>query len=221
MARPKARVDTKCILVSRKNDKQFIFNSYQQNLVGRVTENLRCLGFELPQVCFLIKLETFWTKRKFSSWHKAILIRKGLWWTSFDQLYRQTITTPVWHMGWGLAFQSPVHTQRLKCWFVYLTSTFHGKIRVTLLKSIELPWIYSALNEIRVWLKAYSINESDAGNAANTHPVMALTQPWIFKVVLLRNGMWSRILGLSFILWVKFTSIRRAGSRPVENSRAI
>lgn len=104
---------------------------------------------------------------------------------------------------------------------IYLLSAYCGKFGVTPLKSIGLPWIYSAVNEIRIWLKVYSINESDTGNAANVHPEMALTQPRIFKIVLLKGRLKARILGFSFILSMKFTFMQTASTRPMQNLRAI
>lgn len=84
-----------------------------------------------------------------------------------------------------------------------------------------MPWIYSAVNEIRIWLKVYSINESDTGNAANMHPEMALTLPRIFGIVLWEDGLKARILGFSFILSMKYTFMQKAGTRLMQNLRAI
>ena len=53
------------------------------------------------------------------------------------------------------------------------------------------------------------------------HPEMALTQPRIFEIVLLKDGLKARILGFSFILSMKFTFMQKASMRLMQNLRAI
>lgn len=53
------------------------------------------------------------------------------------------------------------------------------------------------------------------------HPEIALTQPRIFKIGLLRDGLRARILGFSFILSMKFTFLQKASRRLMQNLRAI
>lgn len=122
--------------------------------------------------------------------------------------------------GCSLAFLSLFQTQSTK-FLLYLLSAYCGKFGVTPLKSIGLPWIYSAVNEIRNWLQLYSINESDTGSAANVHPEMALTQPRIFRIVVLKGGLKASILGFSFLLSMKFTFLQKASTRLKQNLRAI
>lgn len=104
---------------------------------------------------------------------------------------------------------------------IYLPSAYCGKFGGTPPKSTGLPWIYSAVNEIRIWLQLYSINESDTGNAANMHPEMALTQLRIFKIALLQDGLKARVLGFSFILSTKLTFMQKASAGLMQNLRAI
>lgn len=129
------------------------------------------------------------------------------------------LSTPV--LQWDAVWLSSACSDPKYHILICLLTAYCGKFGGTPQKSIGLPWIYSAVNEIRIWLKVYSINESDTGNAANMHPEMALTPPRIFRIVLWEDGLKARILGFSFILSMKYTFMQKASTRLMQNLRAI